>query len=94
MYNEALLEKIISEMSSAIPASLIILVIGGILMLAGFIIYFIKRWDHPAVLIILWSLGFALLVTGFDSFLCARDILNNINDLPEYAVLKYFAHFD
>lgn len=94
MYSTELLEKIISEMNQAIPASFITIAIGAVLMLVALITFFITKWDHPIVIIILSSLGFALFVAGLDTFFCAKDILNNINNLPEYSVLKYFAHFD
>lgn len=94
MYSTELLEKIISEMNQAIPASFITIAIGAVLMLVALITFFITKWDHPIVIIILSSLGFALFIAGLDTFFCAKDILNNINNLPEYSVLKYFAHFD
>lgn len=94
MYSTELLEKIISEMNQAIPASFIMIAIGAVLMLVALITFFITKWDHPIVIIILSSLGFALFVAGLDTFFCAKDILNNINNLPEYSVLRYFAHFD
>lgn len=94
MCSTELLEKIISEMNQVIPVSLVMIAIGAVCMLFALITFFVTKWDHPIVIIILSSLGFALFVTGLDTFFCAKDILNNINNLPEYSVLKYFAHFD
>ena len=94
MYSTELLEKIISEMNQVIPVSFIMIVIGAVCMLFALITFFITKWDHPIVIIILSYLGFVLFVTGLDAFFCAKDILNNINSLPGYSILKYFAHFD